>query len=314
MSQNQIIEFSAPGKTILSGEHSVVYSKNALAMAIDLRTHEKILKTMQNYQLNILSISKLPISKGLGSSASFNVALSASLFNMIDFLSGEQLKIDQQNFQNFQDLVNKISFDLEKIYHGNPSGIDNYIATYGGLVIFNRAKQQHKGIQSFNLPYKIYLIDSLVEKNTKKAVEKVSEIYHQENLKDIGQPAIQLIEHCTNKIIQILKDQSPKQQDEDIENAEQIYYQFGNLINMNQCLLKMFCLSNYQIEQINMISMKYNIPSKITGAGQGGYCLAFVPKKINKEQEQHFLDEIIQNGFTYMRADCASEGLKDDSK
>lgn len=35
---------------------------------------------MQKYQLNILSISKLPISKGLGSSASFNVALSASLF------------------------------------------------------------------------------------------------------------------------------------------------------------------------------------------------------------------------------------------
>ena len=32
------IEFSAPGKTILSGEHSVVYNKNALVLAIDLRT------------------------------------------------------------------------------------------------------------------------------------------------------------------------------------------------------------------------------------------------------------------------------------
>ena len=31
-------------------------------------------------------------------------------------------------------------------------------------------------IQNFNFPYKIYLIDSGVEKNTKKAIEKVKTI------------------------------------------------------------------------------------------------------------------------------------------
>jgi len=38
----KIFSYSAPGKTILSGEHSVVYSKNALVMAIDLRTFCKV--------------------------------------------------------------------------------------------------------------------------------------------------------------------------------------------------------------------------------------------------------------------------------
>jgi mevalonate kinase len=40
--ENFKIEYSAPGKAIFTGEHSVVYGKDALAFAIDLRTHCKI--------------------------------------------------------------------------------------------------------------------------------------------------------------------------------------------------------------------------------------------------------------------------------
>lgn len=36
------INYSAPGKSILSGEHSVVYGKDALVFAIDLRTNCRI--------------------------------------------------------------------------------------------------------------------------------------------------------------------------------------------------------------------------------------------------------------------------------
>ena len=36
--------------------------------------------------------------------------------------------------------ANKMSKIFEKIEHGTPSGIDNFVATYGGLVLFNNSK------------------------------------------------------------------------------------------------------------------------------------------------------------------------------
>lgn len=69
-----------------------------------------------------------------------------------------------------------MSFELEKIYHGTPSGIDNFVATYGGLVLYNKLSENPKRLEKIELPYNIYLIDSNVEKNTKKAVGKVREV------------------------------------------------------------------------------------------------------------------------------------------
>ena len=57
----------------------------------------------------------------------------------------------------------------------HPSGIDNNIVTYGGFLVFNKLSDNEK-IQNFNFPYKIFLIDSGVEKNTKRDVEKVKSI------------------------------------------------------------------------------------------------------------------------------------------
>lgn len=38
----------------------------------------------------------------------------------------------------FKEFVNKQAYGFEKIYHGTPSGIDNHIATYGGMLLFNK--------------------------------------------------------------------------------------------------------------------------------------------------------------------------------
>lgn len=45
---------------------------------------------------------------------------------------------DKPAFDNF---VNENAFAFEKIYHGNPSGIDNTTATFGGIILYNKSKE-----------------------------------------------------------------------------------------------------------------------------------------------------------------------------
>jgi hydroxymethylglutaryl-CoA reductase len=67
--------------------------------------------------------TNLPLAMGLGSSA----ALSVALVRALACLARRRLDADA---------VCAAAFEIEKIFHGFPSGIDNTVATYGGLIAF----------------------------------------------------------------------------------------------------------------------------------------------------------------------------------
>lgn len=80
--------------------------------------------------------SELPIGSGLGSSASYSACLSAALlihFGNIPCENGSVNNLDQ-----FRNEINDLAFLSEKIIHGNPSGIDNTVCTFGGAVRFRK--------------------------------------------------------------------------------------------------------------------------------------------------------------------------------
>ncbi|KAL2327153.1 hypothetical protein Fmac_020580 [Flemingia macrophylla] len=74
----------------------------------------------------VVVTSELPLGAGLGSSASFCVALAAVFLACTDSVS---LDVNHQGWLSFGEkdleLVNKWAFEGEKIIHGKPSGIDN---------------------------------------------------------------------------------------------------------------------------------------------------------------------------------------------
>jgi mevalonate kinase len=62
---------------------------------------------------------------GLGSSAAYSVALVGAFFALTSNNTPAEL-------------VNSWAFQAEKIMHGNPSGIDNSISTFGGTLTLTK--------------------------------------------------------------------------------------------------------------------------------------------------------------------------------
>lgn len=143
-----MIKVSAPGKIHLLGEHTVVYGKPAILATIDLRitVHlrgektrlhlgggtnlAKIIEPIVKKELGIETIppysltidSQIPLGCGLGSSAAISAAYIGALLSFL------KIKWDLN-------LINNLTYEAEKVFHGNPSGADNTTVIFGGITV-----------------------------------------------------------------------------------------------------------------------------------------------------------------------------------
>lgn len=258
------VTYSAPGKVILSGEHAVVYGKPALVSAIDLRLKFTILeRSLQDSKLdkemlfisqkvkdflinnNISFVDKafsyiieseIPVGRGLGSSAALSVASSAAF---LEFYTGKIFD---------KEIVNNLAFEIEKHFHKNPSGVDNYASCFGGLILYQ------KKIKLKNLDYKIpknieeklFLIDSgKPEETTGEMVESVKSVKSVETF-------LNRIEIETKKILDAIENIEIDLFKESIINNEKLLEKLEVVSEKTKKLL--LSLSNFGV-------------GKVTGAG-----------------------------------------------
>ncbi len=212
------ITVSAPCKVYLLGEWSVVWGKPALLTSVDLKMTatittksnpgntskvgpdsfeaKNIIEPIVKKGLNLKKIppfhldisSQIPMGAHLGSSAAVSVVSIAALLTFL------KVKWDLS-------LINKLAYEAEKVFHGNPSGADDSTITYGGLIWYRKEDADLKIIQSlpFYIPSKLtknfFLINTGIPKMTTK----------------------QMIAEVTSKF-----DKNPKLKNQFLENQEKL--------------------------------------------------------------------------------------------
>lgn len=190
-----------PGKVIISGEHSVVYGKMALAASIslgvkvsvdedgELQKTVVVKKAIEvaggDENIHIKIESELPIGSGLGSSA----AVAAATIKAVKGYLGKPIDNDE---------LFALTMECEKIAHGNPSGLDPATVIYGGLLAYTKGQPFER--LTIKSPLKLLLINSgKPEESTKEMVELVASRKENTALIDqIGALALQVREKLIN--------------------------------------------------------------------------------------------------------------------
>jgi mevalonate kinase len=204
------ISATAPGKVILFGEHAVVYGRPAIAVPVNqvkakalvtanprgtpgevrlqapgiglVCTLDELdaghplaaailgtasaLKVKRIPACTLKITSSIPVAAGMGSGAAVSVAVIRALSAFL----GHPLPDEK---------VSALAFEVEKIHHGTPSGIDNAVVTYARPVYFVKGKpiETLKVGRSFTL----VIGDTGIASPTAAAVGAVRQAWQDEN-------------------------------------------------------------------------------------------------------------------------------------
>lgn len=271
------VNASASAKTILFGEHAVVYGEPAIAIPLsNTRTtaslrengtgfrvispkihlnrlfsgliegsglQQLLLRLMEEFDLSelpkdTLTIrSDIPIASGLGSGAALSVAVIRA------FAKRFHRELPTET-------VNQIAYEIERIYHGTPSGIDNTVIAYEKPISFTKGVG-FTPLQADLTPLSILVADSGIRSRTVDVVSDVRAHFdHNESyIHEIGA----LVRSAETAL----------------QNGDPI--EIGKLMNENQRLLQAIDVSCPELDSLIGTAISNGaLGAKLTGAGRGG--------------------------------------------
>jgi len=193
--------------------------------------------------------STIPVAAGLGSGAAISVAIIRALSEFLD-----------HPFPDEQ--VNKLAFEVEKLYHGNPSGIDNTVVTYAKPVYFIKGKS----IKTLHVgsPFTIMIAGTGISAPTKESVNAVRILW------EADKPRWERVFSRIGEIVWNAR--------QAIERGS--ISELGELMNANHEYLQEMTVSCKELDHLVEASRNAGaLGAKLSGSGRGGNMIALVEKE-----------------------------------
>jgi len=300
------------GKTILFGEHFVVYGLPSIVSALGAYTtadvkvvkgngwtvndqrpatpgykEQKYIEAMQsianiinhlkvdieNQRLEISFAGDLIAASGVGASAAQCTSLARALSETFN------LNLDDEK-------INEAAYEGEKAYHGTPSGIDNTASTYGGLIWFVRNLGAGKNTMDLlQSPRKMLIViaNSGITASTTEVVADVR------RLREENPEKIEKIFGEYKKLVEAAKKALLKG---DIATI-------GNLMNQNHKMLQQITVSGEINDELVEIALENGaIGAKLTGTGRGGLVIGLAE---NEDIQEKIVNVIEKKGYSAWR-------------
>lgn len=281
------VEVTAPGKIILFGEHAVVYGRPAIAVPLSDVQARATLKatpgaefrlsaadlgrdyllaqaeaddplaaivraTLQHLGQNVpppalLQISStIPLGRGLGSGAAISTAVTRAIAQFL----GQPLTPAQ---------ISSLVYEVEKLYHGTPSGIDNTVIAFEQPVYLIKGQPIKR--MRVSQPLTLVVADTGIVAPTHTVVGDLRRRWQADPERYEGY--FDEIEAIVNQARVI------------IENGSSPLPALGRLMNENQELLEILGVSSVELSRLVQAARQAGaLGAKLSGAGWGGNMIA----------------------------------------
>lgn len=231
--------------------------------------------------IDVVVDSDIPVGSGLGSSSALSIALCGALMRVFRVVAEKYI-------------ISNWAFNIDKFFHGKPSGVDNNIITSGGYILFQNGKIKSTGIEHKG-SIKVMLIDTGVSRSTKTLSENVSRQMKDDPTK--VDSIFNNINELTNQIWRRMNDPNfaPKN--------------ISGYLGANQDLLDALGVGHPKLTDIFTRAQRLNLRAKQTGAGGGGTAFVLYDHSDNCKHLTQLREELKEAGYNTHDYTIGCEGL-----